>query len=263
LQVLTPIRTTRGAAASYPIDHHHREDPIITPAKFDQLFESAVPLISSGNHQRDTPPVEGGRWPISVVLRPPAGSELSQRLDEVTSEAAALADPGDGRPGHWQTGQTGSAHLTVRALETYREHVDPTEPVVERYQSAMERAASSAGPARFTVTGLTLTAGSVMASAVALDDQADLFLDQFATELGPDAWYEHPDRRDIWYLNLIHFTTDIPAPENLITWVKSHRTTLLGEATIHTADLVRFHHSPDAARPYMCPEILSHAALAG
>ncbi|WP_020392285.1 hypothetical protein [Kribbella catacumbae] len=128
--------------------------------KFDQLFESASPLISSRNHQRDTPPTEGGRWPVSVVLRPPADSLLSHRLDDVTQEAAALAGPG-----HWQTGQTGSAHLTVRALETYRHLVDPAEPTIQRYRSAMERAAAAAGPARIKVTGLTLTAGSVMASA--------------------------------------------------------------------------------------------------
>jgi hypothetical protein len=224
--------------------------------KFDELFASAVPLISSGNHQRDTPPVEGGRWPISVVLRPPGGSALSHRLDEVTREAAAIAGPG-----HWQTGQAGSAHLTVRALETYRAAVDPGEPVVQRYQSAMERAAT--GPARFEVTGLTLTAGTVMACAVTLDDQADLFLDQLASELGPDAWYEHPGRRDIWYLNLIHFTTDIPSPEDLITWVKAHRSTSLGETTIDLAELVRFHHSMGKSRPFMRPEILGQVKLAG
>jgi aminoglycoside phosphotransferase (APT) family kinase protein len=228
-----------------------------TTIKFDELFEAAVPLISSGDHQRDTPPVEGGRWPVSVVLRPPAGSDLSHRLDDVTREAAAIAGLG-----HWQTGQVGSAHLTVRALETYRPIVDPTEPVIQRYQSAMERAA--AGPARFEVTGLTLTAGSVMASAVALDAQADLFLDQFATELGPDAWFEHPHgRRDIWYLNLLHFTSDIPDPENLITWVKAHRSASLGQTSIELAELVRFHHSVGKTRPFMRPEILGQVKLSG
>lgn len=223
--------------------------------KFDELYESAAPLISSRNHQRDTPPVEGGRWPISVVLRPPADSELSHRLDELTQEAATLAGPG-----HWETGQTGSAHLTVRALETYRRFIDPAEPTVQRYRSAMDRAAAVVGPARIKVTGLTLTAGSVMASAVPLDAQADLFLDTLATELGPDAWFEHPNRRDIWYLNLLHFTTDIPSPQPLITWVKAHRSVPLGEATIKTADLVRFHHTP-TTRPHMRPAPLASAPL--
>ncbi|WP_344221055.1 hypothetical protein [Kribbella sancticallisti] len=231
------------------------KETIIQPTKFDQLFESAVPLISSGDHQRDAPPVEGGRWPVSVVLRPPAGGDLSRRLDEVTREAAALAGPG-----HWQTGQIGSAHLTVRALETYRSVVDPSEPVIRRYQSALKRAAVLAGPARVQVTGLTLTPGTVMASAVPLDAQADLLLDQFATELGPDGWYEQAERRDIWYVNLLHFTTDIPAPEDLIAWVKAYRSVSLGEVTIDTVELVRFHHDP-GERPYMRPDVLASVPL--
>jgi hypothetical protein len=115
----------------------------IQPTKFDQLFDAAVPLVSAGRHQRDSPPVEGGRWPVSVVLRPPADTDLIHRLDEITAEAAALAGPD-----HWQTGQAGSAHLTVRALETYRSEVECTEPVIQRYQSAMHRASAQSGPAQ-------------------------------------------------------------------------------------------------------------------
>jgi hypothetical protein len=213
-------------------------------------------LVADGNHNRDTPPVEGGRWPVSVVLRPPTDSPLSHILDELTAEAATLAGPG-----HWQTGQLGSAHLTVRALEYYRPTVDPREPVIKRYQSAMERAAAT-GPARIEVTGLTLTPGSVMACAVPLDDQADLFMDTLKFDLGPDAWQELPHgRRDIWYLNLLHFTTTIPDPHALIDWVEMHRAVSLGQVTIDIAELVRFHHTPDLNRPYMRPEILGNASL--
>jgi hypothetical protein len=224
---------------------------------FDQLFSTAAPLIASGNHQRDQPPREGGRWPVSVVLRPPADGELSHRLDAVTAEAAELAGTG-----HWHTGQAGSAHLTVRALETYRARIDPSDPAIQRYQSALCRAAAATGPARIQVVGLTLTPGTVMACAVPLDSQADLFMDRLAAELGPDAWHEWPDgRRDIWYLNLIHFTTDIAKPEALLDWVAAHRSTYLGEATIPVAELVRFHHIPAPPRPHMRPEVLARASL--
>lgn len=227
--------------------------------KFDQLFTTAVPLIAAGTHDRDQPPREGGRWPVSVVLRPQPDSALAMRLDTLTAEAAELAGPG-----HWHTGQASSAHLTVRALETYRASVDLTEPTVRRYQAAMDRAAVATGPARIQVTGLTLTTGTVMACALPSDDQADLFMDRLATELGPDAWFETPHgRRDIWYLNLIHFTTDIANPEALIDWVAAHRALNLGEATIPTAELVRFHHTPTTQRPYMRPEVLGHASLLG
>jgi hypothetical protein len=255
--VTRPLRTSRAGTASYPLSPER--GTTIQPTKFDQLFDAAVPLVSAGRHQRDSPPVEGGRWPVSVVLRPPADTDLIHPLDEITAEAAALAGPD-----HWQTGQAGSAHLTVRALETYRSAVECTEPVIQRYQSAMHRAAAQSGPAQIEVTGLTLTAGSVMACAVALDEQADLFLDRLAFELGPDAWFEQPHgRRDIWYLNLLHFTTDIPDPQPLIDWVEKHRSTPLGQVTIDIAELVRFHHAPSPPRPFMRPEVLDQAVLRG
>jgi hypothetical protein len=228
---------------------------IIQPTRFDELFTEAAQLITNGQHLRDTPPVEGGRWPVSVALRPPTDSPLSRTLDQLTTEAASLAG------GHWQTGQTGSAHLTVRALEYYRPTIDADDPAVKRYRSAMDRAAGLAGPARIEVTGLTLTPGTVMASAVALDDNASLYMARLGEELGPDDWHERDYGRNLWYLNLLHFTTDIPDPEPLITWVKTHRNTSFGQVTIPTAELVRFHHTPPPSRPYMRPEVLGESAL--
>jgi hypothetical protein len=223
------------------------------------LYEGAVPLIAAGRHRRDTVPEEGGRWPVSVVLRPAADGLLSKRLDELTREAADLAGPG-----HWHTGLPGSAHLTVRALEWYRAVVDPAEPVIHRYRAAMERAAAGCGPARVEVVGLTLTDRTVMAAAVAVDDQADLFLDRLAEELGPDGWHEHPyGRRDLWYVNLIHFTTDIAEPAALIDWVAAHREHPIGTETIPAAELVRFHHTADPERPHMRPELLARTPFPG
>ena len=188
-----------------------------------------------------------------------AHSFPTRRSSDLTRSAAELAGPG-----HWHTGRTGSAHLTVRALEWYRAIVDPAEPAIDRYRAAMDRAAADCGPARIEVVGLTLTAGSVMAAAVSLDDQADLFLDRLAEELGPDGWLELPyGRRDIWYVNLVHFTTDIAQPEALIDWVKGRRDYQVGGETIPAAELVRFHHDPDPERPFMRPELLARTTLIG
>jgi len=210
------------------------------------LFALAAPQISAGTHQRDEIPRDGGRWPVSVVLRPSPGP-LAYALDKLTQEAAELAGPG-----HWQTGQLGSAHLTVRALEPRRELIPPDDPVLTRYRSALGRAAArSPWPIGFRVTGLTLTPGTVMACAEPVDTTADTFSDHLTAELGPDAWYE-PDRRDIWYLNLLHFTEDITHPEDLITWVKSRRHLPVGTTTIPTADLVRSDHHL-RPRPHMRP----------
>jgi hypothetical protein len=190
-------------------------------------------------------PKDGGRWPISVVLRPPRDCAVAQALDALTAEAAALAGPD-----HWQTGQLDSAHLTVRALEPRRDVIPPDDPTLARYQSALHRATKAARwPLRFRVTGLTLTPGSVMACAVPVDGDADLFSDRLGAELGPDARHE-PDRRDIWYLNLLHFTTDIAKPAELIDWVAARRQTLIGTTTIAAPELVRadLHSGP---RPHM------------
>jgi hypothetical protein len=267
-----PNQSSRRGVVPGSVPHHTRrgartregttiEPTQVDPAtdKFDRLFDEAVPLISSQRHRRDSPPVEGGRWPVSVVLRPPDDSELSRRLDALTSEAAVLAGPG-----HWLTGRAGSAHLTVRALETYRQVVDPSAPVIQRYRAALRAAADRTGPALIQVTGLTLTAGSVMACAFPLDAQADLLMDRFAEELGPDGLFEHPHgRRDIWYLNLVHFTSHIPSPQRLIDWVAERRRLDVGRTTITTTELVRFHYSPDISGPFMRPQLLDSVKLLG
>ncbi|GAA1718767.1 hypothetical protein GCM10009745_79580 [Kribbella yunnanensis] len=178
---------------------------------------------------------------MSVIL--PASTAF---LDDLTAEAAELAGPG-----HWQTGQLGSAHFTVRALEGYRSEVPPDDPACARYLSAMSRTA--AGPFRMRVTGLTLTPGSVMASAEPVDDVADAFMDDLAVELGADAWFEQPHgRRDIWYVNLLHFTGEIVDPGKLIDWVAERRTAEVGELSIPAPALVRF-RLVGGERPHMRP----------
>ena len=81
---------------------------------FDRLFAEAAPLVRQGLHQRETPPVEGGRWPVSIVLRPdhPSAKMLERVMTEVESYAGS---------GHFRTGIAGSVHFTVRVLELYRE----------------------------------------------------------------------------------------------------------------------------------------------
>ena len=81
---------------------------------------------------------------------------LARALDTLTAEAAALAGPG-----HWETGQLGSAHFTVRALEPRREVIPPDDAVLARYYSALRRATlGTTWPLPFRITGLTLTPGS-------------------------------------------------------------------------------------------------------
>jgi hypothetical protein len=218
---------------------------------FDHLFATAAPLIAAGEHGVDLPLVENGeRWPVSAVLRVAATDPVAQALDALTLEVASIAGPG-----HLHTGRLGSAHLTIRALERYREVVDPVEPVIQRYATALRTAAGQVGPARFDLTGLILTRGTVMACAHSLDDAADHLQKLYAEALGPDGWLEGDEQRDIWYVNLLHFAGPIPSPTALIDWVTTHRDLPLGELTVPTTELVRFRHE-DGPRPYRRPETL-------
>ncbi|WP_134120444.1 hypothetical protein [Kribbella kalugense] len=90
-----------------------------------------------------------------------------------------------------------------------------------------------------------------MACAEPLDENADLFSKRLTTELGPDAHHE-PDPRDIWYLNLLHFTTEIAKPDALIDWVAARRRTPIGTTTISSPELVRSDYHP-GPRPHMRP----------
>jgi hypothetical protein len=221
---------------------------------FDRLFAQAAPLIERGQHQRDSVPVDGGRWPVSVVLRPDHGSAMRPEL--VMAEAERLAGPG-----HFRTGIAGSVHFTVRALELYREGAGERDDVVQRYARAMNRAALQVEAIELDLVGVTLTPGTVMVCAHPVDDRADRFMDLLKDELGDDAWFEAGFRRDIWYANILHFTTDIAAPSGLIGWVDGHRELDLGRVAMDTAELVRFRFEDGAQGRLMRPEVLASARV--
>ena len=62
---------------------------------FDRLFERGLSAVLSGCHYRDSPPVEGGRWGLSVVLRPDgvACERLASLTDQAMERAAKACGP--------------------------------------------------------------------------------------------------------------------------------------------------------------------------
>ena len=221
---------------------------------FDRLYAEAVPLIEHGRHQRDRPPIEGGRWPVSVVLRP--DPDLAQRLEQAMAEVEGLA----GRR-HFRTGIAESVHFTVRVLEGYREAAGEKDEVVQRYAQAVGRAARQVDTVELDLVGLTLTPGTVMACAHPVDDRADIFMDLLTDELGDDAWYAAGFRRDIWYANILHFAAEIAQPVALVEWVAQRRDLDLGSVVIDTAELVRFRYEDGEQGRLMRPEVLASVRL--
>ena len=219
---------------------------------FDRLFAEAVPLIQQGRHQRDCPPVPGGRWPVSVVLRPDQKS--AEKLEQTMAEGEVYAGPG-----HFRTGIADSVHFTVRALERYREVVVEDDDAIQRYARAMTRAAGGVPKITLDGVGLTLAPGSVMACGYPVDGNADTFKDLLKDELGDDAWRETGFERDIWYATILHFAADIAHPAELINWVTQRRSLQLGRMVIDTAELVRFRYEDDAHGRLMRPEVLARA----
>jgi hypothetical protein len=219
---------------------------------FNRLYAQAAPLIRQGLHQRESPPVEGGRWPVSVVLRP--DDAAAERLERAMAEVEAYAGSG-----HFRTGIAGSAHFTVRVLERYRETVGEGDEMVRRYAEALRRAARHVESIRLDLVGLTLTPGSVMVRAHPVDDSADRFMDALKDELKDDGWREAGFRRDIWYANILHFAADIARPAELIKWVAQRRNLDLGHAVTDTAELVRFRYEDGTAGRLMRPEVLASA----
>jgi len=223
---------------------------------FDRLFAEAAPLIEQGRHQRDSPPVEGGRWPVGVVLRPDQAS--AERLEKVMVGVEVLAGPG-----HFRTGLAGSVHFTVRALEGYREVVGQDDEVVQRYAGAIRRAAGQVGAVGLDLVGLTLTPSAVMVCAVPVDDNGFRLMDLLKDELGDDGWHEAGFDRDIWYATILHFATDIAAPSELIEWVAQHRGLDLGRMVMDTAELVRFRYEDATDGRLMRPEVLASVRFGG
>jgi len=227
-------------------------------AAFDGRFDNAKELIRVQQHRREEPLHEGGRWPVSVMLQPDPTSSLSVALERYMAQALGFAGPN-----HWRTGRPGTAHLTVRALERRRENVAADDPAIQRYNTAMRRAAANCRPLSFLVQGLTVTSGTVMAVATPTDAQADRLLKRFDYELGDDGWLEASiGVRDIWYLNLLHFAAAIIDPEGLLEWVDAHRTTPIGTLTVNWCHLIRWDYQMLEGRYDLCPVTLASARFA-
>lgn len=203
-------------------------------ARFAELFASARGALLDGKSVAQKPPSEaGGRWGLSVALRP---EERAARLvDEMTRQAMAVA--GDS---HWPTGAVCSSHFTVRTLERYRSHIPKDDERVACYQAAMVRAAARTDAVRLRLTGLSLSPGGVMLCADPVDAAAERLADSLADELGEAGWFEADFHRDIWYATLVHFTGAPSDPAGLIDWAAARWHMDMGMSVHTSVELVHW-----------------------
>lgn len=222
---------------------------------FDSLFAAAERRIRAGDHSRDEPPVEGGRWPVTVVARPPL--HIRRRLELLMAEVIEWAGPA-----HFRTGLDDAVHITIRALEPYREAARREDPITSQWRAAMRRTAAVSEPLQLSFTGLTLAPGSVMAQLEPLDHRPWELLDTLRTNLAELAWFEDQWlRRNIWYCNLLHFADAISDPIGLIEWARERRDLAPSTFTIGTMELVRFAYTSGPHGRYLRPETWFTAAL--
>src|SRR5690606_40447623 len=149
--------------------------------RFDRLSERGRAAVLAGTHHRDGPLAEGGRWGISVVLRPDPAAAAA--LEALAGEAVAAAGGG-----HWPTGSAATVHVTVLPLEPYREKVPDDDPDVARYAAALRAAAARCGPVRLRFAGVSLSPAGVLAAAWPVDGAADRLAENLKGSIGRHRW---------------------------------------------------------------------------
>jgi hypothetical protein len=222
----------------------------------ESLHEQGRAALLAGQERLDTPPASGGRrWGLSVLVRPQP--ELAARLAAVTAEVVAVAGPGQ-----WATGASDTAHLTLYSLEPHRPGLTLADPAAGRYAAAMARAAAATPRASFTVTGLALTPGGVIAGCAPADDAARSLRPALAAELGGDV-FEERYRGDGWWVSLVHLAAPVRDAAALVDLVERRRGEALGRLDARRLELVRYEHRDEPAGPRTVPVTLARADLTG
>lgn len=210
--------------------------PVRNNPVFDQLFADAVPALLDGAHRQDKPPVDGGRWPVSVVCVP--DEQARDALTGVMHEALTYA--GDG---HFETGRSDASHVTVRALEPYREAASPEDPIADAWVAAMDEASRESPPIRLRLTGVTLSISAVMVQAEPVGDEPWELMRRLRAALGPMAWFEDQwQQRDVWYSSVVHFAAPVRDAPGLIHWAKERRSSLAHDIELDALTLTRFRY---------------------
>jgi hypothetical protein len=222
--------------------------PVRSNPVFDRLFGDAVPALLAGTHRRDEPPVDGGRWPVSVVCLPDARTR--EVLTGVMREASVFAGPE-----HFETGRSDTSHVTVRALEPYREAASPDDRITDDWVAALEEVGRESPPVRMCLTGVTLSTSGVMVQAEPVDDEPWELMRRLRAALGPLAWFEDQgQQRDIWYASVLHFAAPVRDAPGLVDWARARRSCLAHDVELDALTLTRFRYRANGVERFMAME---------
>lgn len=203
----------------------------------------------AGAHEREAPPdADALRWGPSVILRP--DSDALSQIQRWTEVAIELAGPS-----HWSTGSESAAHITVRTLGPRRSG-EPDAHLVGRWAGAVNRAVGGR-QLSFLADRMLITPISVMLGLQPTDDAPNCLVRSLASALGVDGWFEQDRVRDIWYVNLVHFTGPVAYPAALARWVARFPVDPSFCVRGRSLDIVRWQF--DGAR--MQPQLLARAPL--
>nr|WP_300046550.1 hypothetical protein [uncultured Nocardioides sp.] len=215
---------------------------------FDRLMGEAVPALLAGAHRQDRRPLDGGRWPVSVVCVPDEQTRdvLAAVMDEALTHAG---------PRHFATGRVDASHFTVRALEPYREAANPGEPIADAWKAAVDEVGRASPRIRLRLTGVTLSVGGVLVQAEPVDNGPWELMRQLRAALGPLAWFEEQGhQRDIWYASVVHFAAPVVDPEGLIAWAEERRSSVQHDIVLDSVTLARFRYRTAGDEHFMAME---------
>jgi hypothetical protein len=182
------------------------------------------------------------------VLRPDL--EAAACLASITSQVSHVAGER-----HWPTGRLGSAHLTVRVLEPYRDPVPLDDPLVVGYAEAARRIGEQSRSPRFAMTGLLVAPGGVLVAVEPCNEPAAELRGLVAAALGGNGHYEDDSYRgDVWWSTLLHFTEPLADGAALVAWV-DRRALALGPFQARSLDLVRYEYDGGVTAPVVLASI--------
>lgn len=115
--------------------------------------------------------------------------------------------------------------------------------------AALDVVGRQSRPIRLRLTGVTLTASTVMVQAERVDDDPWELMRRLRAALGPLAWYEDQwQERDIWYASVLHFAAPVLDAPGLIRWASSRRESHAHDFMLDTLTLTRFRYREDGVR---------------